>query len=673
MTYIRGLRFKKIMEKIKIYYKEHKDRLIKAIILAVILVAAFITVYIFKHQSDFYISKYDKIIVVVCFALSVGLMAVRVKIKKPIMWILETIIVIGFPIFLFEEFERLVNDMSSFNPSARMINVVLILALAVISYGLSQNAGIAVGISGFIVFVLYLIDYFTIAFRGSPMILSDFLTWKTAVGVMGAYKYVLDGRILSGFFIMSLIFSLALFVSDNEKKITARIIIAVVCIALGVGTYTYVLKSDYINKKGFSGSDFIPIEAAKQNGFILNSFVSLKESFLEPPEGYSAKMVEEIMDKYSYEQDTFATEAVVKPNIIVIMNESFTDLDYLEHVELTEEPIPKFKALNDNCIKGTLISSIFGGNTPNSEFEFLSGNSMAFLPDGMVAYQQLIDSSIPTIPSYLKKYGYSNTAIHLYQPEFFSRNRIYPLLGFDRFINETNSNVEIELIRNDEKDIQGDYALDRCSFESIKKVTAENSDPYFTFCVTVQNHGGYWHWFQDIMVTNAHSDYANDYASIIRITDDEFEKLLNYYSTEVKEPTIIVMYGDHQPNLFDDFYNTIWEGYDYTENQKRYLKAKVPFVIWANYDIEEADMGEMSINYLGPLLMDMAEIPMSDYFCYLNDLRKDVPVISAVGYVDKDGNFFVDSSESDYYDRIKEYEFLQYNYLKGNTRMDFYE
>ena len=354
------------------------------------------------------------------------------------------------------------------------------------------------------------------------------------------------------------------------------------------------------------------------------------------------------------------------------MNESFTDLDYLEHVELTEEPIPKFKALEDNCIKGTLISSIFGGGTPNSEFEMLTGNTMAFLPDGMISYQQLIDSPIPTIPSHLKNYGYSNTAIHLYRPEYFSRNRIYPLLGFDRFINETNSNVEIELIRNDEKEIQGDYALDRCSFESIKKVTEENNDPYFTFCVTIQNHGGYWHWFQDIMVTNAFSDYANDYASIIRITDDEFEKMLDYYSN-VDEPTIIVMYGDHQPNLFDDFYNSIWEGYDYTEDEKRYMKAKVPFVVWANYDIEEAEMGEMSINYLGPLVMKTAGLPMSDYFNYLNGLREDVPVISTAGFVDKSGRLFTNPNDSEYADRIKEYEYLQYNYLKGNTRMEFYE
>lgn len=661
------------MEIIKTYYKEHKDRLIKAIILAVVLIVAFITVYIFKHISDFYISIFDKLIVVVCFPLAVAAMAVRIKIKKPVMWVMEALIMIGFPIFMFEEFERLVNDMSSFNPDARAINIVLILALTLIAYGISQNAGIAVGISGFVTFVLYLIDYFTIAFRGSPMILSDFLTWKTAIGVMGAYKYVLDGRILSGFFIMALIFSLALFISDNEKKIPARIVIAVICISLGVGTYAYVLKSDYIDKKEFSGYSFIPLEAAKKNGFILNTFVSIKESFLEPPEGYSAKAVEEIMDKYSVGSDSPINEDSIKPNIIVVMNESFSDLNYLEHVEMTEEPIPKFKALNENCIKGTLISSIFGGNTPNSEFEFLSGNSLAFLPDGMVAYQQLIDSSIPTIPSHLKKYGYKNTAIHLYNPEFFSRNRIYPLLGFDSFINENNSNVEIELIRNEEKGIQGDYALDRCSFESIEKITSEADDPYFTFCVTVQNHGGYWHWFQDIMVTNVYSDYANDYASIIRITDDEFEKMLDYYSNEVDEPTIIVMYGDHQPNLFDDFYNSIWEGYDYTEEQKRYMKAKVPFVIWANYDIEEAEMGEMSINYLGPLLMETAGLPMSDYFNYLNGLRQDVPVICAVGYVDKDGNFFVDPSESEYSDRIKEYEFLQYNYLKGNTRMDFYE
>ena len=103
------------------------------------------------------------------------------------------------------------------------------------------------------------------------------------------------------------------------------------------------------------------------------------------------------------------------------------------------------------------------------------------------------------------------------------------------------------------------------------------------------------------------------------------------------------------------------------------MKAKVPFVIWANYDIEEAEMGEMSINYLGPLVMKTAGLPMSDYFNYLNGLREDVPVISAAGFVDKSGRLFTNPDDSEYADRIKEYEYLQYNYLKGNTRMEFYE
>ena len=104
-----------------------------------------------------------------------------------------------------------------------------------------------------------------------------------------------------------------------------------------------------------------------------------------------------------------------------------------------------------------MISSIYGGNTPNSEFEFLTGCSLAFLPQGMVTYQQLIDSKLPTFATHLKDLGYTTSAIHLYNPEYFSRGRIYPLLGFDKFVNLYNTTVDIDLI--------GDYSTDANSFE----------------------------------------------------------------------------------------------------------------------------------------------------------------------------------------------------------------
>ncbi|MCR4728462.1 MAG: sulfatase-like hydrolase/transferase [Lachnospiraceae bacterium] len=651
------------MNTIKDYLKKHKAQAIKAAIWGVIMVAVFAFFYIMKAQNEFYVSLKTKVIVVGTVLVSVLLVFFRIRIPKWLSNILEVTLIIGVPFYSFYALEGILQTMEMFKPEAGIYNVLIIFGIYAIVFAIFQHAGISVGVASAIVYVLYLVDYFTVAFRGTPFILSDILSAKTAAGVAGNYKFVLHEGMISSFYVLSLFCSMGFFVSEKKKKPIKRLIIAGTSFTAGVSVLLFLIVGNSLPKKGFSATPFSPMAAANRNGFPVNTIISLKDSFLQKPEGYSSKAVEDIIEKY----ESHSTSAVpsFKPNLIVVMNESFTDLDYLETAVLSEDPIPKFKALSENCVKGTLVPSIFGGNTPNSEFEFLTGCSLAFLPSGIVTYQQLISDTLPTIVDFLEKYDYKSSAIHLFNPEYFSRSRIYPLLGFDEFIHFYNTNVNV--------DFDHPVIYDSWSFEAVEQQYEQDKDnPVFTFCVTMQNHGGYTHGFNDIQVLNGNSEYANDYASVLRMTDDAFEDLLDYFS-HVDEPTLIIMYGDHQPNLSDEFYASIWAGCDYTDEEKFLMKQKVPFVIWANYDIEEKDLGTMSINYLGPAILETAGLPMSDYFNYLNNLRKTLPVISATGFIDAKGNYFTDPNKEEYKDLLKEYSFLQYNYLKGNVNKNFYK
>lgn len=82
-------------------------------------------------------------------------------------------------------------------------------------------------------------------------------------------------------------------------------------------------------------------------------------------------------------------------NLIVIMNESFSDLTETFGLETNEDPMPFLHGLTENTVKGTAYSSVFGGTTANSEFEFLTGNTMAFLPDGTVPFQMYVTPGMP--------------------------------------------------------------------------------------------------------------------------------------------------------------------------------------------------------------------------------------------------------------------------------------
>lgn len=648
-----------------------KKGLARVIIAAVIMIAAMIIVYRFKAGNDFYVSRNDKIIVLVCAFISILLAYFRIaKMPRALNWVGELLTVCGSACFLFLYLEPLVNGMSSYKTEATSYNIMTAFIFVLFAYGIVANAGIAVLLGGSVILIFYFADYFVARLRGTPLVYSDIFSIKTAAGVAGEYNYVLNARIFTAIFIFFLFISFGLFISDNKKNWKARIAILACSCLISCGAFYGLTRTNILADKGFAISSFLPVDAANENGLLLNNLLIYQSTIQDEPDGYTNKAVSEIIDKYTKTSSSQADNPVM-PNIIVVMNESFTDIDYLETVKTSEPTIPKFKAMNENCVKGTLISSILGGNTPNSEFEGLTGCTMAFLPSGSVAYQQSINRALPTVASMLKNQGYATSAIHIYDPTYFSRSRVYPLLGIDTFINEKNYSRD-EIVVEYFRSVSG-YAADKSSFEMITNEfeKKDKDDRMFNLCVTIQNHGGYWTGTKGITVLGQRNDYADEYVSLLKITDDAFADLIAYFA-KVDEPTIVVMYGDHQPYLFADDYVPVWDGYDYTAEEKRFMQAKTPFVIWANYDIEETDMGEISINYLGPIIMKTAGTPMSDYFWYLDELREEIPVISAVCFVDKDGNHFTDYKSSQYADRIREYEYLQYNYLKGDVKRYFY-
>ena len=77
---------------------------------------------------------------------------------------------------------------------------------------------------------------------------------------------------------------------------------------------------------------------------------------------------------------------------------------------------------------------VFGAGTSNSEFEFLSGDSISFLPTGCNVYQSYVKDTVPSLVSTLGALGYSRTAFHPYYGEGWNRRNVYPLLGFENYI-----------------------------------------------------------------------------------------------------------------------------------------------------------------------------------------------------------------------------------------------
>lgn len=362
------------------------------------------------------------------------------------------------------------------------------------------------------------------------------------------------------------------------------------------------------------------------------------------------------------------------PNMIVIMNESFADYTSIGRgLILSQDCMPFIHGLEENTIKGTAYVSVFGGNTPNSEYEFLTGNTMGFLPPSSVGYNLFVRGAMPSLVSELEAVGYDTLAIHPYRGTNYRRHIVYPQLGFDRYL--TRDDFENpEYIRS----YISDWELSEKIIREYLDHDAATEDPFLIYNVTMQNHGGYVSTntagvSQRVKVRNSTVNRIKTsiYVNLIRESDSVFQKLVEYF-TDVDEPVVLLMFGDHQANLGDNTYHYLLGKADESLTpEERMEKYKVPFVCWANYDIEEEVIEKTSLNYLYSVIADRLGLPLTGYQKYLLDLREEIPVIAAGGYWTADGDFYeLSDEESPYFDRINEYNILEYNYIFGKDDRD---
>ena len=158
-------------------------------------------------------------------------------------------------------------------------------------------------------------------------------------------------------------------------------------------------------------------------------------------------------------------------------------------------------------------------------------------------------------------------------------------------------------------------------------------------------------------------DEVDQYLTLAKKSDDAFKKLIEYFE-KVDEPTVIVMFGDHQPPLSEDFYSNLFgtKVSKFTPKQTSDWYS-TPYVIWANYDIEAKENYNMSANYLSSNLLKLIGADLTGYNKYLLDLQKKVPVLTGMYYAGDDGVFHNPDDKSKYTKYIEEYSKVQYNGL----------
>ena len=539
----------------------------------------------------------------------------------------KTVLMILVPVFVFYLFEWFThNPFQDMAVPIQILNIIFFELIMVFFYALTGSLRIAL-LTEIIFFAIYgLANYFVLSFRSQPIQPWDFYSIGTAMSVAGDFTYKLNAKAvvsLVGFLLLSVITLLCC-----KKKIQKRYLFrtaSVACSLILLGGYVSLLHNEEFVEQEIRMYNklFTPTTMSYRDGTAVAFLMEMQYIDVDVPDGYDAEEEEQILA--AKKVDTVQN----CPNIIVIMDEAFSDPKILGDFETNQDYMPFVHSLQDgaeNTITGNLHVSVKGGNTANTEFEFLTGNTMAFLPQGSVPYQQYIHDEIPSLASHLSSLGYTTRAAHPYYASGWERETVYPLLGFEQadFIDSFPYTGKIRK-----------YVSDAAAFSHIRNVYENKGDaPLFMFEVTMQNHSGYTESFDNFIPDVALSDGGNDalnmYLSLLKETDQALEDLITYFS-EQEEDTIIVFYGDHQPT--DSVVEPVLRQngksgstLSEAEQQDRYV---VPFVIWANFDIEESQGCEISANYLSNLVLSEAGVPLSPYQQYLEEIRAQIPVITA--------------------------------------------
>lgn len=558
------------------------------------------------------------------------------------------------------------NPLTEVRPWAQFFNILLFELLAGILFCITGKLKNAHRILFSAAMVYGIANAYVVRFRTNPIVPWDILSLRTAVSVADNYDFMPDTRMV----VVTLAFAAVLFLLRFMKVEIKRFVIwkrlipaAVLLLVLGIFSNT-LQQEEFQNSHRLYNKLFTPVFMTNVDGIAVTFVMNLAYMSIDKPQGYNSSEAQAVLAEYANETEYEQAYTGELPNIIVVMNEAFSDLAVLGNFETNEDYMPFVHRLQngaENTVTGMLNVSVCGGNTANTEFEFLTGNTMAFLPQGSIPYQQYITGEMMALPEYLRELGYETVATHPYNAGGWERNTVYPWLGFTR--SEFKEDYLMpHYIRQ--------YVSDENCVEKLIEFyeTKEEGKPLFAFNVTMQNHGGYQDAYDnftpDITVTDSNNFSLNQYLSLIKQSDESFEHLVSYFS-EVDEKTVIVFFGDHQPG--DSVASTIlskngmsWNNLSEEELKLRY---QVPYVIWANYDIEEETKADTSANYLAAEVLERAGVPLNEYQSYLMELKQEYPVVSAVRTVKADGTETTVKEEQEnfsVYRRLQYYQLFDY-------------
>lgn len=637
----------------EVHIGKTKPRLIKA---AILLLCFGVLIGMAWYYSEF--SAKDCAILAGICVLTLAIY----MIDMPVHPVIRIIFALVIPLGCFYTFETLTHQMSTMIELAKRLNIAFYYWLFLFVFFIAGRTSISMAICVAAIAIIGVGNYFVVMFRSNPIVPWDIYSFETAMSVADNYVFSVDWALAEhiAMFILMLIVGVRTNIRLNKK-----ILRPILTVAMCIPAYFYIsyLWQDNLERNtGLNDTLFNAKYMHSKDGFFVSFILDIHFLQIEEPKNYSDEYALSLLNEQEVEKVETPEEL---PDIIAIMDETFSDPAVLGEFETNKDYMPFVHSILRgevaNTISGYADVSVLGGNTANSEFEFLTGNSMAFFPNGSVPYLQYIRDGISTIVPQLEEYGYTTYGTHPYRAKGWNREFIYDLMGFDYRYFQGSFPFEDKL-RN--------YVSDEADFKSILEWRNNTEGPFFMFNVTMQNHSNYGGDFDNFdpqivaKFKNTYSNkYLNKYLSLMYETDQDVASLLSELSQSDRK-TIVVFWGDHQPNdyVVRPIYKEYGLDFDNQTYEQQQQRQKTPFFIWANYDIHEQTNVEISLNYLNILLFETAGLQLDEYQTFRKNLwQGQIPMMNAVGYRNDDGDLVeYDDAPEEIQNLLNEYQNIQY-------------
>lgn len=554
---------------------------------------------------------------------------------------------------------NLEKGMHTIELQAIILNICILLIFNFIVYILINRLWLTMIVSGLLWTIIGVTNYYVIQYHGMPFTITELKNFKTAINVLGSYNLDIGSIPIIILIIGTLIVLFSVFERKYEisKKRSLK--------AVMLPCFAIVVCAVYIFAAGYGDTPIKPKktigwswkEAYGKYGYVACVVEDLysKSNIINKPENYNYEEVKEIYDKYANEGNAQVQETY--PDIIFIVNESFYDLKRLTDFETDVDYLKNIRNM-DNLLKGYAVSPTPYGGTNSSEYELITSNSLYLMKSGVTPFNVINLKGANSIVSHLKSLGYNTLGTHTESGINYNRISGYNDLGFD--------SVKFEEEYEDLEYYYGRwYETDASVYRNMIKWYEEMGDePRFLYMLTIQNHGK-WDLndseYDKIHITEGEfeiTDTINEYLTSISLSDEAFFELTEYFKN-VDRPVVLCMVGDHCPSFAGEIADA-----DLSADEKALKLRETPLYIWANFELDESELGSIGMPFVVPTLLKVAGVPLSGYYEYILEISKNVPIITSYGkYFDKNYNCF-SVGEEPHCDLVDQYFQVEYSNLE---------